>query len=129
MDTIHTYVGWAIPSAFLLLSLWSLVSFLRNRDPHAWFWSLLGFLQVVIGIQFVVGGVLFLMGRRAAPGETLGFLHYFYGAFFPALVLWYTHRRAKTERWKEIPWAAFGIAAFICFGLTARALMTGLGTG
>lgn len=129
MKEIHVYVGWSIPIGFLLLALWALVGFVRNRNPGNGFWNLLAVLQVVIGIQFIVGSIMFLGGGRVAPTESLGFLHYFYGAFFPAGVLVYTHRRAQSARWRQIPWAAFGIAAFVNFGLTARALMTGLGNG
>lgn len=129
MKDIHLYVGYSIPSGFLLLALWALVAFVRNRNPGSGFWNLLAALQVIIGIQFVVGAVLFATGARAAPTESLGFLHYFYGAFFPAGVLVYTHLKARSERWRQIPWAAFGIASFVNFGLTARALMTGLGGG
>lgn len=112
-----------------MLSLWALVAFVRNRNPRDHFWHLLALLQVVIAIQFVVGAVMFLRGGRVGPTDPLGFLHYFYGAFFPAAVLVYTHRKARSERWRQIPWAAFGIAAFVNFGLTARALMTGLDIG
>jgi heme A synthase len=126
---IHLYIGYAIPSGFLLLALWALVAFIRNRNPRELFWHLLAVLQVVIAVQFVVGAVMFAGGGRAAPGDRLGFLHYFYGAFFPAAVLVWAHVRARSERWRQIPWALFGIAAFVNFGLTARALMTGLGVG
>jgi len=129
VNQIHRLVGYSIPAGFLLLALWALVAFVRNRNPGGAFWNLLAVLQVVIAIQFVVGSVMFLSGGRAGPTDPLGFLHYFYGAFFPAAVLLYTHRRAQSERWRQIPWAAFGLAAFVNFGLTARALMTGLGLG
>jgi hypothetical protein len=46
---------------------------------------------------------------------------------FPALVFVVAHRWA--HRLKEIPWVVFGFAALVNAGLTARALMTGLGTG
>jgi hypothetical protein len=111
VNQVHRIVGYSIPAGFLLLALWALVAFVRNRNPGGGFW------------------IMFLSGRRAGPTDPLGFLHYFYGAFFPAAVLFYTHRKAQSERWRQIPWAAFGLAAFVNFGLTARALMTGLGLG
>lgn len=123
---IHLVVGWTIPAGFLALSLWSAWIFFRNRVPHDWYWNLLGTLQVVVGIQFVVGAVLFISGRRPVfEGAT--WLHYVYGAFFPAALLLFAHR-AGQGRFKEVPFVPFGIAAFLCFGLTVRALMTGLGT-
>jgi hypothetical protein len=122
---VHLYVGYAIPAGFLVLALWSGWIFIRNRVPHDWYWSLLGLLQVIVGIQFVVGAVLFLSGRRPAFEGAI-WLHYVYGAFFPAALLFFAHRAGK-GRFEEVPFVPFGIAAFLCFGLTGRALMTGLG--
>jgi hypothetical protein len=122
---IHLVVGWAIPIGFLILTLWSAWVFVRNRVPHDWYWNLLGILQVVVGIQFVVGGVLFLAGRRPEFDGAI-WLHYVYGAFFPAALLVFAHRAAK-GRFAEVPFVPFGIAALLCCGLTVRALMTGLG--
>jgi hypothetical protein len=51
-----------------------------------------------------------------------------YGAIFPALVLGVAHVLAR-DAFSHRPWAPFAMAAFFCFGLTLRALMTGLGVG
>jgi hypothetical protein len=124
VGSIHKVIGYAIPSGFALLALWSVYSLVRNRDPHPWFWSLLGILQAIIGIQFVVGGSLYISGLRPASNGP-EWLHYVYGALFPAAVLIFAHRWAKGS--KAAPWLVFGVAALICFGLTFRALQTGLG--
>ena len=50
------------------------------------FWNLIALIQIVIAIQVIVGGILFLMGHRPdSNGPT--WLHYVYGAFFPAALL------------------------------------------
>ncbi len=116
---LHRFAAYSVPTGFGLLALWSIFSLIRNRDPHPWFWSLLAILQVVIGVQFIVGGILFLDGRR-----TDSWRHYFYGAFFPAVVLFFAHRWARGA--KAGPWLVFGVAGFVCFGLTLMALFTGL---
>jgi hypothetical protein len=36
---------------------------------------------------------------------------------------------ARDENFRDRPWIPFAFASFICFGLTLRALMTGLGIG
>lgn len=128
MSEVHRYIGFAIPAAFAVLVLWTIYTLIRNRPPHDWFWSLLGILQVVIAVQVVVGAVLFGAGLRP-PSQDLRWLHYFYGGLFPAIVLIAAHRIAQRDRFREIPWMVFGFAAFINFGLTSRALMTGLGVG
>lgn len=124
VTTLHRLVGFAIPAGWLVLAVWALYSFVRNKTPVGGFWALLGALQVVVAVQFLVGGALFLAGRRASGGD-LAWLHYVYGAFFPAALLVWAHSLAK-GRFREVPFVPFGIAALLCFGLTARALMTGL---
>ena len=126
MTDIHRFVAYSIPTGFVILALWAAVSLVRNRNPHDLFWSLLAALQIIIGVQVLVGGYLYITGARP---ETNGpeWLHYVYGGLFPAGVLIAAHRVAAAERFKSIPWAVFGFAALICFGLTFRALQTGLG--
>ncbi|MDP9067551.1 MAG: hypothetical protein M3N53_04255 [Actinomycetota bacterium] len=128
MSELHRYIGFSIPAAFAVLVLWTIYTLIRNRPPHDWFWNLLGALQVIIAIQVVVGAVLFVAGLRPPP-QDLRWLHYMYGGLFPALILIAAHRIAQKERFVEIPWVVFGFASFVNFGLTSRALMTGLGVG
>jgi len=128
MSALHRYIGFGIPAGFLLLVLWTLYSLIRNKAPHDRFWSVLGLLQVVIALQVLVGAILFAVGNRPPP-QDLRWLHYVYGGLFPAIVLIAAHRIAQRERFAEIPWMVFGFAAFVNFGLTSRALMTGLGLG
>lgn len=124
VETLHRFVGYSVPTGFALLALWAVYSLIRNEEPPAHYWNLLAALQVVIGIQVIVGGTLFLAGRRPASNGP-SWLHYVYGAAFPALILTLAHLYAR--RAKAGPWLIFGIAALICFGLTFRALQTGLG--
>jgi hypothetical protein len=118
-------VGYAIPAGFAVLALWALYAFVRNKTPVSWFWHLLAGLQIVIGIQVIVGGILYLSDERPS---TTGpeWLHYVYGGLFPAVVLIVAHRFAR--RLEGIAWLAFGVAALVNFGLTFRALQTGLGS-
>ena len=128
MSELHRYIGFAIPAGFAVLLLWTIYTLIRNRPPHDWFWSLLGILQVIIALQVVVGAILFAAGLRP-PSQDLVWLHYLYGGLFPAIILIAAHKIAQKERWSEIPWIVFGFASFVNFGLTSRALMTGLGVG
>ena len=126
MTDIHRFIAYSIPTGFVVLALWALVSLIRNRNPHDLFWSLLAALQIVIGIQVLVGGYLYLTGGRPNSNGP-EWLHYVYGGLFPAAVLIAAHRIAASDRFRSIPWAVFGLAALVCFGLTFRALQTGLG--
>jgi hypothetical protein len=121
---IHKYVGYGVAAGFAVLTLWAAASFVRNRAPGSLFWTLLGGLQVILGIQIVVGGILFALGYRPLSNGPM-WLHYAYGGLFPAVVLIVAHRVAR--RAEGIPWLVFGVAALVNFGLTFRALQTGLG--
>lgn len=104
--------------------LWSLWSLVRNKPPVAAFWTLLGWLQVVVGIQVVVGAALFLLGFRPQSNGTV-WLHYAYGGLFPIALLVTAHRYAK--KYEDLGFVVFGLASFLICALTIRALMTGFG--
>ena len=122
MRALHLVAGSAIVGAFGLLTLWGLVTWIVRRGPGRAFWWLVGFVQAAVLLQAVAGVVLLLIGGRAT------ILHIVYGAVFPALVLGVAHVVAR-DAFAHRPWAPFAVASFFCFGLTLRALMTGLGVG
>lgn len=124
MSRIHFYIAYVVPAGFAVMALWALVSFLRNRTPAAAFWGLLAFLQVVLGLQVLVGAVLFLSGLEPSTQGPV-WLHYAYGGLFPAALLVGAHRFGAKHQ--DVAWIPFGIVAFLNAGLTLRALMTGLG--
>ena len=124
MNAFHEYFGYAVPAAFGILMLWAAYCLIRNRQPHARFWSLLAVAQVFVAIQVVAGGILFLAGGR--PPASPQWLHYAYGGLFPAALLMLAHRLGRT-RFESVPWVPFGAASLLICGLTIRALMTGLG--
>ena len=124
MVDLHRFVAYSVPAGFLLLALGALYTYLRNKEPGDWFWNLLAVVQVILGAQVVVGVVLFAMGNRAvAKGPD--WLHYVYGGLFPLAVLVFAHRFSAKHQGAEV--AAFGFASLVAFGLTFRALQTGLG--
>jgi hypothetical protein len=115
-------VGWVVVAGFGLLWLWPLGSWVARRtDIHPRYWTLLALLQGSLVVQVVAGLVLLALGRRQS------LLHYLYGSFFPVLVLTGAHVVARDLQDEHAPWKVFGIATFIVFGLTLRALTTGLG--
>jgi hypothetical protein len=121
---IHRYIAYGVVAGWALLTLWALLAFVRNKAPGEAYWSLLAVLQVMVGLQVVVGAVLFVAGDRP---HTLGpsWLHYAYGGLFPLAVLVFAHRYARRN--ESVSWMVFGGAGFVIFGLTFRALQTGLG--
>ena len=122
MRATHVVVGFSIVGGFALLWLWGLGAWIARRGPGRPFWWLVASLQVALLVQ-LVAGVALLIG-----GGDRGVLHYLYGVGFPALVLGAAHWLAR-EAFAERPWVPFALAGFVAFGLTLRALMTGLGVG
>ena len=120
MRVVHAAVGWGIVGSFGLLTLWGLATWIIRRGPGRGFWWIVGFVQAAVLFQAAVGVILVILGGRAPA------LHYIYGVIFPVLVLLVAHVLAR-EAFAHRPWVPFAAAAFFCFGLTLRALMTGLG--
>jgi hypothetical protein len=124
MDDIHRYIAYAVPAGWALLPLWALVSLVRNKAPGEGFWNVLAVMQVVLGVQAVVGLVLVIMGHEPASNGPV-WLHYAYGIGAPVVALALAHSWAR--RHEGLSWVVFGVAGFVIFGLTFRALQTGLG--
>ena len=119
---IHAFVGFVIVGGWFVLLLWGLVSWWpMRREPNRWFWRLLGVLQGILVLQLLIGLTLWIKN----PLPT--FLHPLYGAVFPAIVLVVAHVLARGMDIESDRWKVFAVASFFVFGLTLRALMTGLG--
>ncbi|HEX2375374.1 MAG TPA: hypothetical protein VHO93_15445 [Actinomycetota bacterium] len=122
MARFHTLEGYVIVAGWGVLFLFGIGLFLTKRDANRLYWGLLTALQVLLGIQLLAGLVLLASGGRQP------ILHYLYGAVFPALVIGVCH--VFTRGLEKPPYHLFfTIGSFFVFGLTARALMTGLGIG
>jgi hypothetical protein len=138
MPEIHKYVGFAVVAIFTIGWVWGLGAWITRRGPGEAFWVWVSVAQVVAGLQAILGITLLILGYRVhAPGTLGGLLHYIYG-LLPLLLFVFAHVVARAgnasavgfdERKPIRPWVPFAWAAFICFGLTSRALMTGLGLG
>ena len=122
MARFHILEGFVIVAGWGVLFLFGIGLFITKRDAGRLYWGLLTVLQVLLGVQLLVGLVLLFSGGRQP------LLHYFYGAVFPALVIGVCH--VFTRGLEKPPYHLFfTIGSFFVFGLTARALMTGLGIG
>ncbi len=122
MARFHELEGFVIVAGWGVLFLFGVVLFITRRDANRVYWALLTVLQVLLGVQLLAGLVLLVQGGRPP------ILHYLYGAVFPALVIGVCH--LFTRGLEKPPYHLFfTIGAFFVFGLTARALMTGLGMG
>jgi cytochrome b561 len=118
---VHKYVGFFVVGLFTVGWAWGLGAWALKRGPGARFWTWLTAAQVVAIVQALIGITLLVIGYRP-----LTWLHLVYG-FGPLVVLAIAHATARQEQYQARPWVPFAWAAFINFGLTLRAVMTGLG--
>ena len=134
MPALHRVVGFAVVALFALGWIWGLGARIARRDPGDGFWVWLTAAQVAAGVQAIIGTLLLIVGHRLRAGGVLGgTLHYVYG-YLPLLLFVVAHVIARAGDARAIgidrpvrPWVPFAWASFISFGLTLRALMTGLG--
>lgn len=125
MPIFHKILGGSIVLLFFVLFVWGTVFWIRNKNPGRYFWNLLAVGQVALGLQLLVGVTLFLLGNRP-PAQPFRWLHYTYGAFGLAVLI-FAHRISK--KFEGVEWAVFAVASFFVFGLLTRAYMTGVGMG
>jgi hypothetical protein len=122
MPSVHKFIGFATVIGWGALFLWGTAVWVLRRDPTRWFWRLLAALQVLLGIQLVAGIVLLATGHRLPS-----LLHLGYGVVFPLIALLVAHVLARSLEDDFDAHKIFSVAAFVVFGLTLRALTTGLG--
>jgi len=118
MPDFHKYLGETVVGLFALIAVWGLLFVAIKRDPGRFFWWPVAAVQILLALQIVVGVILLLTGY---PLPEL--LHMGYGVF-AALALVYAHLEARNK--PDRPWAPFAWVALVAFGLTLRALTTGL---
>jgi hypothetical protein len=134
VSALHRIVGFAVVAVFAAGWIWGLAAKLARRGPGEAYWTWLTVAQVTAGVQAVLGTILLLAGGRVqADGALGGLLHYVYG-YLPLLLFAVGHVVARSGNAAAIgwdrpvqPWTPFAWVSFVSFGLTLRALMTGLG--
>jgi hypothetical protein len=123
VSELHRYVGFLVVGIFSIGWVFGLVLWISKREAGDWFWRWLVAAQVIAVLQAIAGVVLLLLGRRPTT-----WLHLVYG-LGPLVILAVAHVLARDDNFRRRPWVPFALASFICFGLSLRALTTGLGTG
>ena len=123
MSELHGWVGYLIVGLFTVGWVFGLVLLISRRPSGDWFWRWLTAAQVVAIVQTLIGAIVFVAGGRPTT-----WLHYVYG-FGPLVIFGIGHLLARDDAFRTRPWAPFALASFISFGLSLRALTTGLGIG
>ena len=123
MSELHELVGYLIVGLFTVGWVFGLVLLFSRREAGDWFRRWLTAAQLVSIAQALLGAIVFLTGGRPTT-----WLHYVYG-FGPLVIFGIAHLLARDDAFRTKPWAPFTLASFISFGLSLRALTTGLGIG
>jgi hypothetical protein len=129
MSSVHAFAGFALLAIYTVGWVWGAGLLILDRRPNRWFWVWLSVAQVAAVVQALIGLILVLAGFRPTT-----WLHYVYGAG-PLVIFAIGHLMARELKGDATqgrflrPEAMFTAAAFISFGLSMRALMTGLGLG
>jgi hypothetical protein len=120
---VHGYVlGFGIIGSWFGIMVLSIILRAVKRDGEvAWFWKVVSFAQILLGIQLLIGAYLFIVGGRPGPDTFTHVFHPLYGFVFPGVVLFYGHKLAREGRIH--PLSAFAVVGLVNFGLTARAWM------
>lgn len=138
---MHQILGFTVVAVFTLGWVWGLAAKVSRRGPGELYWKWVALAQVVAAVQAVIGiGLLIAGGRPEATGLART-LHYVYG-LLPLLLFAIAHVVARIGNLSVLgiqhrdgtqipirPWTPFAWVSFIAFGLTLRALMTGMGWG
>jgi hypothetical protein len=120
---VHRWIAYLVMSLLVVVLLTGVVLRIARREHTPdWLRTLQHWTENTLILQIVLGGVLFLGGRRVL-GE-LAFLHYFYGSLFPFIAI--VGGRIASLRRERHEYVGLAWGAFFALGLSARAMLTGL---
>ena len=119
----HRWLAYGVMTLLLVILVTGVVLRLRGTETAPpGLRALQHWTENALIVQIVLGGVLFLSGRRVV-GD-LAFLHYFYGSLFPFIAI--VGGRIAALRRERHDYVGLAWGAFFALGLTARAMLTGL---
>jgi hypothetical protein len=129
---VHAVVGFALLTLFTIGWVWGLALRRTNREAGESNWGWVTVVGAMAVIQALIGMTLLLLGHRPHTWLHLvygfGLLVVLAGAYGAARM---RQRVAASLQGQDVarPWTPFAWAAFLSFGLTLGALITGFEKG
>jgi hypothetical protein len=115
---VHGALANACLYYFIALAVWGTWRFIRKQGVASNYWGALVIAEILLALQFLLGGYLWLAGFRPARS-----IHVLYGIVsLLALPGVYMYTKGRTERPEMLMYA---VVALITVGLILRAMFTG----
>lgn len=116
---LHRVLSNTIWMFYLFIGIWGLYRAIRGRPVDGSYFGAIAVIQIVVTIQVVLGGALYL-GTPARPGREL--VHYLYAAFavvfLPGLFAYLRGDDSNRAQW------IYALASLFMFGVTLRIIGT-----
>jgi heme A synthase len=118
LNEVHANLANTALYYFVVLSIWGYFRFFRKEGISSGFWGAIVIAEILLILQSVLGGWLWISGLRPARG-----VHLLYGIVAPmALPMVYMYTRGRQKRPEML---MYGTACLITIGLVLRATSTG----
>ena len=118
LNEIHANLANTALYYFVLLAVWGYFRFFRKEGISSGFWGAIVIAEILLLLQSVLGGYLWISGLR--PARTI---HLLYGIVTPmALPMVYMFTKGHQERRDML---MYGTTCLFAVGLVLRAMSTG----
>lgn len=118
LSQIHASLANTLLFYFIALAIWGTWRFLRRQGVDSSYWGGLAIAEILVGLQFLVGGYLWITGLRPARS-----VHLLYGLVaLLAIPGMYMYTKGRTDRPEMLMYA---VVSLITVGLILRAVFTG----
>ena len=118
ISNFHGSLANTILYYFILLAVWGTFRFLRKQGVDSSFWGALVIAEVLLVVQFLLGGYMWVIGLRPARN-----VHLLYGIVsLLAIPGMFMYTRGRSERPEMLMYA---VIALVMIGVLLRAAFTG----
>ena len=118
VSEVHGALANTVLYYFILLAVWGSFRFIRKQGVDSAFWGAIVIAEILLGVQFLLGGYMWIIGLRPARS-----VHLLYGLFsLLAIPGMFMYTKGRSERPEMLMYA---VAALVMIGVLLRAMFTG----